>query len=99
MRRRHLVRRPAEQLGTARHLLSIVNQHELRRGRVVAVEVVQELLALAADRQQAAAAVHADAARLVAMAAEIRAGTVELPEPQPLEELVRDRRRRFMETN
>lgn len=96
MRRRTIQPRPV-QLGSARHLTAIVSQHKLRRGRVATVEVVQELLALAVDRQRVAAAAHAEAVQLRSLASEIRAGTVELPEPQPMEELARGQRRRLME--
>ncbi|MEQ8585137.1 MAG: hypothetical protein RLO01_12730 [Thalassobaculaceae bacterium] len=85
------------ELGSPRHLASIVGQHKLRRGRVDRGEVIGELLSLAADRQRAAAGAHEDAMRLLSLAAEIRSGAIELPEPQPLEELTRARRRHFME--
>lgn len=83
-------------LGSARHLASIVNTHQLRRGRVVPAEVVAELHGTIATRQRDAAKAYADIERLRALAEGVRHGTIELPEPQPLDELASAARRRFM---
>jgi hypothetical protein len=60
---------------------------------------VAELHGTIATRQRDAAKAFADIERLRALAEGVRCGTIDLPEPQPLDELVSSARRRFMEAS